>query len=128
MSSVCGVLGINGLHSSLGVQINSFLCCSFIFFSFFLGFPVFPVFLICMLVVTGDLSLPFILIGGFGFSLGFLFTNTHIIHNTHWSFFCSFMSQFFCSFNPHLISSLFPTSSDPEHTNIVAHHIFSREF
>ena len=54
------------------------------FFFFFLGFPVFPVFLICMLVVTGDLSLPFILIG-----LVFLFTNTRLIHNTHWSiFFC----------------------------------------
>ena len=24
---ICGVLGINGLHSSLGVQINSFLLC-----------------------------------------------------------------------------------------------------
>ena len=63
------------------------------FFFFFLGFPVFPVFLICMLVVTGDLSLPFILIG-----LVFLFTNTRLIHTE--AFFFVNVSIFFCSFYP----------------------------
>ena len=62
---ICGVLGINGLHSSLGVQINSFLLFNSIFF-LFLGFSVFPY---LHALVTGDLSLSFILIGGFGFSV-----------------------------------------------------------